>query len=78
MKNKTLLILYDALNTPIIEENPFRSKKRHDLYNKFIDKYINPADEDAACDHLERLCEACQKSAFELGFYAAVELLHKS
>lgn len=77
MKNKTLKILYDELNKPTIDRNPFITHKYLALFNKFIDRYVPEEKQDDACPMLEELCDVCQKKSFELGFYTAVNLFLK-
>lgn len=76
--NKLLEVIYNDYEEKTIAENPLATTEIENATLSFLDTYFSHMSENEhnkAYNKLIDLCNAIQENAFEVGFYAGVQLL---
>ena len=70
-ENQFLEELYHVVNKENASENPFDTEELNQIYNSFIDKYINDLDEE---DEFMNVMYGYCKQGFKIGYIIAKTL----
>ena len=76
--NKLLEVIYNDYTEKPIAENQIQTPEIGNATSSFLNTYfshMSSEEQDEAFTRLADLCNAIQENAFEVGFYAGVQLL---